>query len=402
MPGAIYREDGMRLFICTSLKFPYGSAAANRLLAIGKMARESNIEPMVIACGENIAEEYDEGLQAYQHNGVRYSNNGTANSMVGQLEAKNRTIRILDRYSPGQNDIILIYSNVFYFAGGLAAHAKKSYGCKVIFDITEWHRPFQFNTGCFHPYYLSFLINTFFVMPEADGILCISKYLSEKKMWKNVPRFILPSVLDVSSYGCSEGKHNKKKIYIYPGNPGKKDDFASMLKGFLLLSGNERKQIEFHITSVKPQTLSVLLGKDAVLLDKLKDIMVFHDWMEYSELLKLYSTADFLLIAKPDNIVSRANFPSKAAELMACGVIPVITKVGDISQYVTDHYDSLLIEEDAPELIVQAIRKSLSLSESGIAAMRRNARTTAETNFDYRVWSKRLVDFFEQIQGGAH
>lgn len=392
----------MRLFICTSLKFPYGSAAANRLHAIGKMAEELHIEPMVIACGGNAEEEYDEGLQVYKHNGVHYLNNGTANSMVGQLKGKGRTIRILDRYSPGKHDIILIYSNLFYFGGGLAAHAKKSYGCKVVFDITEWHRPFQFKTGCFHPYYLSFLINAIFIMPKADGILCVSRYLREKRVWKDVPRLVLPSVLDVSSYGCSKGKNNRKRLFIYPGNPGKKDDFASMLKGFSLLSGNERKQIEFHITSVQPQTLRGLLGKDAVLLDELKDVMVFHDWMEYSDLLKLYSKADFLLISKPDNIVSGANFPSKAVELMACGVIPVITRVGDISQYVTDNYDSLLIDEDSPEQIVRAIRRSLSLSECDLALMAGNARKTAETKFDYRMWSKTFEDFLKLVRGGAH
>ena len=165
-----------------------------------------------------------------------------------------------------------------------------------------------------------------------------------------------------------------------------------------LLSKEEQSQITMHLTGVKEEKLRSFLGEGQSVFDRLGDTVCFHGWMEYDELIQLYQSVDFLYMSRPDNIVTRANFPSKLPELMAYAVAPIGNRVGDYYQYLTDGVDAVLFDQNTPEDCANAIRRVIAMSNEERKIMCQNARNTVCEKFDYKKWSKKLDEFMENLK----
>ena len=131
---------------------------------------------------------------------------------------------------------------------------------------------------------------------------------------------------------------------------------------------------------------------------RLGDTVCFHGWMEYDELIELYQSVDFLYMSRPDNLVTRANFPSKLPELMAYAVAPIGNRVGDYYEYLTDGVDSVLFDKNTPEDCVTAIRRVIAMSKEERQSMCQNARNTVCEKFDYKKWANKLDGFMENLK----
>ena len=105
---------------------------------------------------------------------------------------------------------------------------------------------------------------------------------------------------------------------------------------------------------------------------------------------------DFLYVAKLENTVNIAGFPSKIPEMMASGVVPIINRIGDIIDYLSDGADSIIYENANTEDCRNALLRVAELTDEEISLMRRNARNTACSSFDYRVWGKKISYFFNK------
>ena len=131
-------------------------------------------------------------------------------------------------------------------------------------------------------------------------------------------------------------------------------------------------------------------------LEQLKDVLIFHGRMEYSDLLNLYQEMDFLFLARERNIITESNFPSKVPEMLAYGTVPVCSKVGDYTNlYLKNGIDSIVFEGATPEACADAYRKAIAIASNEMKTMRANARKLAETKLDYRMWDRALKKFFD-------
>ena len=177
-----------------------------------------------------------------------------------------------------------------------------------------------------------------------------------------------------------------------------KDDICVMLEGILELSSEERSRVRMHLTGVKEEKLRSYLGKKQELFDRLGGCVVFHGWMEYTELIELYEKVHFLYMSRPDNLVTRANFPSKMPELMTYGIIPMGNRVGDYHHYLHDGKDAILFEKNTKQDCKEALLRALSLTDEERRSMHRAVCRTVLEQFDYRNWQERVLSFMEKIQ----
>ena len=388
----------MRVFICSSGKYPRETASANRIHIFAKMCEEKNLEVLITSCGKNDEISYDVSKDCYVYDGIMYKNIKTAkNKNIFEFIFRGkRTCDILNDYDFSKDDIVIVDTSIPMYSLPILRFVHQR-GGRVIFDRTEWYQPFQYKFGKFDP---NFLLNDFHfhhIIPKGDGVIVISKFLYQHFKGKVNNIFYLPFVTDALVKRSNQIQNDKDKIrFIYPGNPGKKDNFAALLKGFESLTQEEQNRIEFHITLISPNQLKNILGKDAYLLESLKDRVVFHGRLEYDELIKLYNTVDFLLVVKSDNIVSKSNFPSKVPELMAYGVIPILTKIGDIADYLEDSKNCIFIEDDQPDLIADAINQAINLSNEKKEQMQSNTKNVIETTLNYKNWSESFVNFLRE------
>ena len=125
----------------------------------------------------------------------------------------------------------------------------------------------------------------------------------------------------------------------------------------------------------------------------LQNTVVYHNRLEYMDLVALYRDMHFLLLIREKNQQMLAGFPSKLPETMAFGIIPIATSMGDYAEYyLKDGVDSLLIYEPGIEACAAAISRGLTLSPEAIRNMSFAAYTTAKERFDYHNW----VDFLKK------
>ena len=166
-----------------------------------------------------------------------------------------------------------------------------------------------------------------------------------------------------------------------------------MLTAFCSLTTKEKRCVKLHITGTSLDNLKRKINSDELYL-QIANVFVVHEWMEYTELIDLYRTIDFLILIRFDNQITQANFPSKIPESMSFGIIPVCTRVGDYTKYyLKDNFDSIIFDPDSTKICLDSIRKAIYMPESQYLLMRNNARRTAVEKFGFKNWSEKLHTF---------
>ena len=200
---------------------------------------------------------------------------------------------------------------------------------------------------------------------------------------------------DTLEYPVGEKAFNKIK-FIFPGNGLMKDAIEVVLKSFSQLTFQEKERVELHLCGIKEEKIKNLLSPHEY--DSLKDMLIVHKWMHYEELIELYQSMHFLILAREENQMTLANFPSKVPEVMCYGVIPIVSRVGDYTKYyLEDNVNSLIFDGCSIDLCLEKIRKALSLSQEEILELSFNARKCAENKFDYRNWVGKIHYALENI-----
>ena len=393
------------VYFCTERKFPRGDAGANRILHMAKALQLQNWDTKVISMGQAKAEHWDESLQCHIYQGIKYSvipnyPVGKLGRIVRRIIAGKKCVDFLKQNEIEESDVVIVYSSNFWFCKPLYKYVHGYTMAQMIFDVVEWHQPFQFDTLSTRYIYRSFhkCFTKLFVANRK--VIVISELLKQHFEERGCdalkyPIYITPD----SKYAKGSGIEGKIQL-IYPGNPYQKDSLITMLEGLDLLSREEKDKVVFHLTGTRKTILYMSIPGNEKLLERLIDegVVKVHEWMEYDELMKLYDSIDFAYIARPDNIVTRANFPSKVPELLNKGIPPIITNVGDISEYLTDGYDSIILKNCTKESCVAAIRLCLKMGVDEISQFHLNAKSCAKNVFDYRNHAKEISDFLNTIK----
>ncbi len=387
-----------KVFICASAHFPHGDAGANRIQYIAQALTTASYDVVVLSCGKTPSSaEVVDGYVPYL--GFYYRNLELTNPKIEKIFSGYMMVSLLKKCGITQNDIVYIYgSNSLYVSPVLKFCNRRN--IRTIIDVVEWHQPFQYAKGERDVRYHSSNKTFTELAPKTSGIVSISECIRDYYTKKGCYTDVFPVIIDAESIPFDlEKKSQDDTIHlIYPGNPMHKDDIGVMLEGLSLLSKEEQSRITMHLTGVKEEKLRAHLGDGQAVFDRLGDTVCFHGWMEYDELIELYQSVDFLYMSRPDNLVTRANFPSKLPELMAYAVAPIGNRVGDYYQYLTDGVDSILFDQNTPADCRDAIRRILSMTKEERRNLCQNARNTVCEKFDYKKWTQKLDEFMENLK----
>lgn len=384
-----------RIFICAERKYPKIEAASNRIEYNAKALQYKGYEVIVIGIGENFERDYDNEHQKYLYNGIEYFNIKIPKGGLNQrLHLGKATCEKLKDYRLSSDDSVILYTSNFFYAVQVVNYTFKKIKADVLFDVVEWFQPFQFKFNIFNPSYWLYYLCFNYVYGTTKKVIAISENIENFFQKKGCKTLRLPIITNAEDYNFfPKEKINGVLNLVYPGNPYKKDSLIDMLKAINLLNDDEKKCVTFHITGVSEKKVRSILGEEVSILDNLKENVIIHSWMEYTELIELFSKMNFLLLARPVNKTTLSNFPSKVPELMACGIAPMAVCVGDYYKYLEDGKNAILYEGCRPEDIKDAILRGLRMTNRELNAMSFQARICAETIFDYRVWADRLEGF---------
>lgn len=400
-----------RLFICADRNFPRGDAGANRILFMAKALQEKGWRVVVISTGKRNVQDYNKKKDEYMYDGVTYYNITFPNNKLKRilehyLLLGNRFVSAMkDKFSCSNKDAILLYTSNLSFAEKIIKYARKE-KIGIACDIVEWHQPFQFEGNdkswiykkTMYPMYRKFFYE---VAPSTKNIIAISKCLREHFVEEGCNTIVVPIYIDVDKRPPISLSPDEKIVnMIYPGNPYKKDDFESMIGALELLSENERERIKLHLTGASLESYKASAPHKEKELSKYikQGVIIYHSWLEYSELMKLYEQVDFALLPRPINLTTQANFPSKVPEMMNKGIPVIMNRVGDIADYLSDNIDAILYDGEGPKNCAIALRRVLNMTKNNRDQIKKNAYDCAEKKFNYHLCASQLDEFFSALK----
>lgn len=266
---------------------------------------------------------------------------------------------------------------------------KKKYKFKTIGYPLEWFGIEQYKTSMeAEKGEWQFRLNV-----KHDLLFPISYHIRDQ--FPETPALVLPIMADVNEFPLVPKKMNIYR-FIFPANGMMKDALPEMLHGLALLTPKELSRLEFHFTGVKENQIKLILNSFEY--EKIKNIIILHDWMEYENLISLYQNMHFLLLARDTNQMTLSNFPSKVPEAMTYGVVPVVSRVGDYTKYyLKDGVNSVVFEGCDANSCSKAIRRAISFSEEEYMEISAKARECAERQFDYHNWTKKIKQAIESM-----
>ena len=283
----------------------------------------------------------------------------------------------------------IIYSTNVFFV--LSSYLNFSSLKAIWFDVVERFETENFRAWFVNPKFYFFQILYKKLYGRSRGVIAISEEIkgdfSEKTRVVKIP--CLYNIKDLTFSETKVRRPGEKLKLIYSGNPRWKERVDVMLGALLELPPDLRNKLELHFTGASIHDVASTLGADRWMLEALSDVIIWHDWMDYSDLIQLYSHMDFLYFIRDDKPATRANFPMKLPELMAHGIIPITTRVGDHGLMLQDRRNSFVVSEPSATAAAGVLKDILQLDRSKLDMMRVSARYSVETALDAKEFADR-------------
>jgi glycosyltransferase involved in cell wall biosynthesis len=124
----------------------------------------------------------------------------------------------------------------------------------------------------------------------------------------------------------------------------------------------------------------------------LKDNVIFTGIVEKRNIPYYLTKAKVLVLSRPDNLQAQGGFPTKLGEYLLSGRPTVVTKVGEIQEYLTDGVTAFLAEAGSAENFARKVIEALENSElSEIVA--KKGKELAKEKFGFKEHGIRLSQF---------
>lgn len=392
-----------RLFILTNSKIPFGNANSNYIRMFAKAVLYAGWKVIVLGCGDNrdIDKQIDGRyvFENIEYNNIAFNEHLLPFSISGHLAYGNAMVKHMKQYAVNDDDYIYIYSAYW----NLFDQVKKEYSAlhkigHLVADCVEWFQPWQYKFGVANPEYQLWKFNFQHCITKYKKVIPISKNLQQFFENHGCKTIIVPPMIDADGVqGEIQSKDYDVLNFMYSGAATNKDSIDVMLESLALLPRKDRERIKLHFTSLSQDTLKKLLGKKNHIFDAVKESLIFHGWLGYTDLLDLYKGIDFLVIFREKNVVTISNFPSKVPEMMNYGIIPICSDVGDYTSiYLTDKVDSIFVKKCTAEEGATVFSFAIHLSRKEIDEMKHNAKKCAQEKFDYRLWANTITTFLDK------
>jgi glycosyltransferase involved in cell wall biosynthesis len=152
------------------------------------------------------------------------------------------------------------------------------------------------------------------------------------------------------------------------------------------------REILLEYVGASKEELAALPGVGTKLIESLGAGIQFGGRLQGPEVYAALRRADFGVLFRDDARWSRACFPSKVPELLALGVPMLCNLTSDLGQYLTHGHNAIIANELSVDGFTAALEQALKLDAQAMAAIKHNARRTAQ-RFDASRFADVLRNF---------
>ena len=235
------------------------------------------------------------------------------------------------------------------------------------------------------------------VLRRFDGVMVISNYLHKylRGILSSDTKFIkIPIFVDVNSFdNIDDTISATNKFITYCGLLNEaKDGVFTLMKAF--------KEIHEDF----PDVILRLVGDSNYKGSKIPEFRGYAEELGIADRVEfvgmvsrdkipLYlKQSTILALARPSSLQAEAGFPSKVGEYLASGKPAVITRTGELSEYLRDGVSIFFSAPDNYLDFSEKLRYVLNhLDEARLVGI--EGRTVARENFDYRVNMQKFSNF---------
>lgn len=238
----------------------------------------------------------------------------------------------------------------------------------------------------------SFLINFNLLNTLSDKLIVFSFFLKDEYINKGYDKnniIIQPNLTDFKGWYIPQ----KIKYTVgYAGTPSKKDGIIDLIFAIKLLKEKgELISVIIVGDSINNESLIPYFKKTCNELGILNQI-IFTGLVLQEHVKDYLNSCQILAITRPNTKQTKAGFPTKIGEYMACKKIVLATKFGDVEKYFSHKTDIILAEPENPLSIAENILWILNNpEESKIIA--KNGFKSANQVLNYNVGVKKIMDF---------
>lgn len=292
-------------------------------------------------------------------------------------------------------DLIIVYNTAGWFTYKLQEVCKK-HGVKLALDSTEWYSHQDYYWGYCNPFYWLYELSERFVQIKVKNILPISRYLSEH--YKESPnKLILPPLVDLNEEKWKRAiplvESFSGKTLIYAGNAGNRKDRIDIVLDALesLLDRGVMLRI-FILGGGKIHYRNNIQRK------KLQDAVYVVGRVPQTDVPSYYKLADFSILIRDVNRKSNAGFSTKLAESIAAGVPPIINITSNITDYLSDRHNAILLRSPDKDELVERLLEVCSMTNRQVEGMNLAVSETASRSFHYKSYMSAMRIFLDKLE----
>ena len=251
----------------------------------------------------------------------------------------------------------------------------------------------------FAGFYLKFFYRFF------DGLVIMTKPLMNfyKELVRvNAKLQHIPMTVEIERFVNNSDSPPINDDYIaYCGNLGQnqKDGVPILIEAFsmikkdfkniklLIIGGTNPSDEERVILELKELSRNLDVGDDVIFTGK----------VHRDEMPKYLCNAKLLALARPDSIQAQGGFPTKLGEYLATGKPVVVTKVGEIPDYLEDGVSAYLTEPDSARFFAEKLNIALNDYNNSMKIGKEGQRLALSV-FNSRVQAKVLANYLADIK----
>ena len=207
--------------------------------------------------------------------------------------------------------------------------------------------------------------------------------------------FLVPSTVDPARFSkVSERPIIQPYIGYFGGLTFKRDNVDILIRAFgrissvhlemqLVLGGfcseSEKKQLLDLIAELNIQSKVQLLG-----------------YLKREEIITYITNAYILVMVRSNDLQSKASYPSKLTEFLACSVPVISVNVGEIPFYLSDGVNAFLVEPENTDALAYKLDYVINNYDQAKKVSQKGKELT-ETIFNYSYQAKRMIVFINSL-----
>ena len=396
----------MKVFIVTSTPYPTGRSATSRVKCYARAIWEGGLD-----CEVDIFQrtELPEKVKNSKANGVDC---GIPYRYIGGTSIRHRIkylrplLDIIDKCRMGwylnqnmsKGDVLFLYmgGKVEWMLHFMRVAHKRGAFC--VRDLCELPRGTGIETETAIRLRKNIIKRQF---PLLDGIISISDTLLNLARTYTLPQckhLKIPILVDYNQYVLPDRSSEADVPFIFHAGTlsEQKDGILGMIEAFGMVVPKLDKPVRFILTGHVKDSRHESEIRNLIEQYHLEDMVKFTGFISEDELKDYLSKSSLVIINKYPTRQNNYCFSTKLGEYLAAAKPVIMTNVGEAMNWLKNGVSAYIIEPYDVDTLSDAIENILTNPEKargiGLAG-----RGVCQRSFDYRNWSKPLVDFLNQL-----